>query len=186
MTCYFQVYELWIFATVIWNFWFNSNHTITVCGDWSFVSENVCYYSATPFSERIPDWLSGQSCMLSCLCNESPGKLPQPYSSSCRIHEQWERCNTWSCTVWAPTTAAFLQGMPLPLWDGQALLAEEESTTLVYPTLRYNPFLSAFKSPKAYVSLLPSLKLIPLQLLSDFTSSVFWHLHEVMSPRQEC
>lgn len=103
--------------------------------------------------------------MLSCLCNECPGKLPQPYSSSCRIHEQWERCNTWSCTVWAPTAAAFLQGMPLPLWDGQALLAEEESTTLVNLPFPYNPFLSFLKSPKAYVSLLPSLKLIPLPLL---------------------
>lgn len=30
------------------------------------------------FSERSPHWLSGQSCMLSCLCNESPGSSHSP------------------------------------------------------------------------------------------------------------
>lgn len=105
--------------------------------------------------------------MLSCLSNENPGSS-QAYSSSCRIHKQWERCNKWSSIVWAPTTAAFLQGMPLPLWDGQALLAEEESNTLVNPSFSFSSpctaFQSALHSPKTPL-LLPSLILISLQLL---------------------
>ena len=99
--------------------------TTTECGDWSFVSPSVCKCSGAllPFH---PFWEGPKQAPRTILHVVIPlqwesWQLPKPCSSSCRIRRQQERCNTWSCTVCAPTAAASLQGMLLPLrWTGTA------------------------------------------------------------------
>lgn len=56
-----------------------------------------------------------------------------------------------------PPAAASLQGMPVLLWDGRALLAEEESTHLFSFSSLFNPFPTALKSPQACAPLFPHL-----------------------------
>lgn len=81
--------------------------------------------------------------MLSCLCNESSGSSHSPMAPVVEFISN-EKDATHGAVLSTPTTATFLQGMPLPLLDGQALLADEESTTLVNPSLSlsfsHNPF----------------------------------------------
>lgn len=101
-------------------------------------------------------------------------QLPLPSSSACTSHQQWERCNTWSSTAWAPTAAASLRGMPLPQRDGQALLAVEESTTLVNPPsflfpLPVNPLPSALEST---IDSLPPLFVWTISIFSPGKNSI--------------
>lgn len=102
--------------------WLN---TSTECGDWSFVSPSVCKCSGALLT--VPAFLrraeAGSEDNPAC-CHPFAMRVlaaPTALSSSCRIRRQQERCNTWSYIVWAPTAAASLQGMLLPLrWTGTA------------------------------------------------------------------
>lgn len=106
--------------------------------------------------------------MLSCLCNESPGSSLTP-SSSCRIVSNGK-----------DATHGAAQSEPPPLlpssreclchceMDRRCWLRRNPPhwLTLLSPfPSHYNPFPSAFKSPKVCVPLLPSLIQIPSQLL---------------------
>lgn len=142
--------SFWLFLKIIWH----------LCG--AFIGHCVSW------SDR--SWI--QVCLTSPLFWENPilalsiilhvvmplewesRLLPQLYSSSCKIHKQRQRCNTWSSTVWAPPfLLSSREWFSYCEMDRHCWLRRNPpySLTLLFPFPPLIPLSLAFKSPKVCI-----------------------------------